>query len=80
MTWREDRTRSCQVTGNNNHGTSFSAIAKKKINFFLFAGPAVLNQNTSKNCFWTPLHLLVCETMIKVMARGSGRDKDKAIA
>ncbi len=29
MTWRQDRTRSCQATGNNNPGTSFSAIAKK---------------------------------------------------
>ncbi len=29
MTWRQDRTRSCQATGNNNPGTPFSAIAKK---------------------------------------------------
>jgi hypothetical protein len=45
MTWRQDRTRSCQATGNNNLGTSFSAIAKKiaNINFFLFAGPAAFN-------------------------------------
>ncbi len=29
MTWHHDRTMSCQATGNNNPGTSFSAIAKK---------------------------------------------------
>ncbi len=44
MTWRQDCTRSCQATGNNNPGTSFNAIAIKiKINFFPFAGPAAFN-------------------------------------
>jgi hypothetical protein len=28
MTWHHDRTRSCQATGNNNAGTSFSALQK----------------------------------------------------
>jgi hypothetical protein len=40
MTWRQDRMRSCQATGNNNPGISFSAIAKR--NYCLFAGPAAL--------------------------------------
>jgi hypothetical protein len=38
--------------------------------FFLLTGPAALNKNASKNVFWIPLHLLVCDTTIKVMARG----------
>jgi hypothetical protein len=29
MTWHHDHKRSCQATGNNNPGTSFSAITKK---------------------------------------------------
>jgi hypothetical protein len=34
---------SFQARGNNNHGTSFSTIAKNiKINFFPCAGPAAL--------------------------------------
>jgi hypothetical protein len=41
MTWRQDRTRSCQATGNNNPGISFSAIAKQKLEInLIFAGPA----------------------------------------
>jgi hypothetical protein len=46
ITWRQNRTRSCQATGNNNPGASFSAIANqlKLISSSLhnFAVPAAL--------------------------------------
>jgi hypothetical protein len=59
LTWHHDRMRSCQATGNNNPGTSLSAIAKtKKILPFnelqsIAAGPAqpLFNMQLRPCCF-----------------------------
>jgi hypothetical protein len=55
MTWRQDHTRSCQARGNNNPGTSFSAIAKKmKINLWPFSQlqGRLLQIKTLREFFW----------------------------
>ncbi len=64
MTWHHDHTRSCQATGNDNPGTSFSAIAKKLESIYghsVNCRACCFKLKHFEKFFGTPLH--VCDTL-----------------